>query len=285
MSKLQLPNVTLCAVDSAHPELAARALEISTRHCQFHQTFLMSDQNVRGSFETVTIPRLGSSAAYSHFILKELHRYIETPYVLIAQWDVYVTDHNCWQDEFLQYDYIGAVWPWDWVPDHKRVGNGGFSLRSKRLLDITAHDDNFVHQPDQPEDRVICDANYDYLTAQCGIRFAPVDVAQRFSHECQLPNLPTFGFHALFNIWQHNSDAEMMDLIPQLRPYLLKSQSCIELVIHSYNLRNFSVLKVLYTAMKASLSDAEILDSMSHYAQHKIDMHHCLHMCEQLLNP
>ena len=34
-------------------------------------------------------------------------------------------------DTWRQYDYIGAVWNWY---DKDRVGNGGFSFRSKILL-------------------------------------------------------------------------------------------------------------------------------------------------------
>ena len=36
---------------------------------------------------------------------------------------------------FFDYDYIGAPWPNNFV---NRVGNGGFSLRSKKFLELTA---------------------------------------------------------------------------------------------------------------------------------------------------
>ena len=42
-------------------------------------------------------------------------------------------DGAAWRPEFLDYDYIGAVWPH--VLDKYNVGNGGFSLRSKALLE------------------------------------------------------------------------------------------------------------------------------------------------------
>jgi hypothetical protein len=38
-----------------------------------------------------------------------------------------------WDPEFLDWDYIGAKW--FWAEAGKRVGNGGFSLRSYKLLE------------------------------------------------------------------------------------------------------------------------------------------------------
>ncbi len=61
----------------------------------------------------------------------------DTDYVLIVQNDGFPLRRGL--DEFVgKYDYIGAPWErhmtyYDWYPDRYRVGNGGFSLRSKRL--------------------------------------------------------------------------------------------------------------------------------------------------------
>lgn len=279
-----LKDVTICAIDSVHPHLAARALTLSSKFCTFQSSLLLTDQDIQGpAFRTIPIQRLNSSEDYSRFILAELTTHIHTPFVLIVQWDGYVVDANQWQESFLQYDYIGAVWPWDWVPDHKRVGNGGFSLRSKRLLDITSYDPQFIYVEGQPEDLLIGNVNHEYLTESCNIQFAPVDLANQFAYECLVPNTPTLGFHGLFNIWRHNNDEQMLDIIDQLSAYLLKSQSYIELIIHYYNLRNFKLLTALYKKMKTSLNDEDIISSFKHYAQYKIDMNHCIHLCEQLL--
>ena len=40
--------------------------------------------------------------------------------------------HLLWDPKFLNYDYIGALWP---HYKENQVGNGGFSLRSKKLLE------------------------------------------------------------------------------------------------------------------------------------------------------
>ena len=79
------------------------------------------------------IPRVASAREYSRFVIKDLLRDIATDFVQIIQWDGYVINGPAWTNEFLDYDYIGARW---WFRKHDRnVGNGGFSLRSRRLLE------------------------------------------------------------------------------------------------------------------------------------------------------
>jgi hypothetical protein len=77
------------------------------------------------------------------------------------------------------------------------VGNGGFSLRSKRLL-RALQDDAFP--PLHPEDRAICRTWRDQLERRYSISFAPEVMADRFAFEGTLPNQPTFGFHGGFNV-------------------------------------------------------------------------------------
>ena len=48
------------------------------------------------------------------------------------QWDGYAVNPGAWDAAFLDCDYLGAKWSWH--KDAMRVGNGGFSLRSRRLL-------------------------------------------------------------------------------------------------------------------------------------------------------
>ena len=69
----------------------------------------------------------------NHLLLK---KYIDTDFCLIIQGDGFVIHPENWTDEFLKYDYIGA--PWRNLAHYSfiRVGNGGFSLRSKKLLKI-----------------------------------------------------------------------------------------------------------------------------------------------------
>ena len=77
-----------------------------------------------------------------------------------------------------------------------RVGNGGFSLRSKQLLELTSGP-KFVYK-EKNEDELICHVNRDYLVSN-GIKFAPEELARYFSYERELSNIETFGFHGEFH--------------------------------------------------------------------------------------
>src|SRR5690242_16021729 len=106
-SIVDLHNVTVCAADSLHPELAARALGICMDQCRFGDALLFSDKSVSTRARLVPISPLKSKADYSTFILRDLIRHIRTPWVLIVQWDGYVVDASAWREAFFDYDYIG----------------------------------------------------------------------------------------------------------------------------------------------------------------------------------
>ena len=133
---LALPDVTLCCVDTANHALALRALARSRDQISFARTVLVSDRPldaaVAQSIEIALIPPLASRDAYSDFVLKSLLPHVATSHVLLVQWDGYVINPAAWDPAFLECDYIGAKWFWH--EDGMRVGNGGFSLRSRRLL-------------------------------------------------------------------------------------------------------------------------------------------------------
>jgi hypothetical protein len=121
----------------------------------------------------------------------------------VIQYDGFILNPDAWCDEYLDYDYIGAAW--DELDDGWIVGNGGFSLRSKRLLALLQTDDTILDPtaldpPDAPEDWYICVMIREYLEAH-GIRFAPVDLAKRFSLEggesVGVTWTNQFGFHGL----------------------------------------------------------------------------------------
>ena len=122
-------------------------------------------------------------------MVKEIGQHITTSHVLVSQWDGYIINESAWKKEWLDYDYIGAVWS-DGV-----VGNGGFSLRSKRLMDALK-DDRF-NAPFFPEDEKICRDWRKVLESEFGLKFAPPEVASDFSIEGgRYTN--QFGFHSFF---------------------------------------------------------------------------------------
>jgi hypothetical protein len=241
--KLDLAGVTLCAIDCAMPQLAARALERSLALCDFADAVLFTDTSVPGRFRTVAIDRLASKDDYSRFVFRDLVRFVETPFVLIVQWDGYVLEPTAWDPAFLNFDYVGAKWPW--YKDGMTVGNGGFSLRSHRLLEALANG-HYPLASGFSEDDLICRLYRKRLAAEAGILFAPESVADAFSYERSLPAAPTFGFHGLFNMWRHVEDAEMVALAAKFAPHLFATREFFEITLQYFLLRKFGPLECLY---------------------------------------
>jgi hypothetical protein len=193
--KPNLPSVTLIVVDCVDYDRARLAFDHCRLSCDFGQAWLLTHFETKDPW-VYSIPKISSIEEYSSFIIKELANYVITDHVLVAQWDGFVWKPELWDDEFLKYDYIGAPWPSNilhpGVPKHFNVGNGGFSLRSKRLQQFLRDDPNITMH--RAEDVAICQLNRAYLEAK-GFTFAPYELAKKFSWEC-LPQSPAFGVHA-----------------------------------------------------------------------------------------
>lgn len=195
--RLHLPRVTLCAVSSVNLEATKRALEFSLRLVRFGACKLLTDvvsSTVHSEIEIVPITPLRSSTAYSEFMQLELHKYVDTSHCLVTQWDGHVLNPACWRNEFLEYDYIGASWPQ--YDDGHDVGNGGFSLRSQRLMRLC---ENPTFITSHPEDVAIGRDNRKWLEEQ-GMRFASRELADLFAAERTGDLKKTFGFHGAWNM-------------------------------------------------------------------------------------
>lgn len=201
---LDLPDVTLFCADTVAHDLTVAALDDCLRHVRFGDVKLFSDRTL--GRDEVRIEKFASSAEMTRFVNYEMPRYIKTSHVLYFQWDGWIVDPSQWTDEFLRYDYIGAPW---WYGDGYNVGNSGFCLRSKALIDfLAAHPDEFP--PGSPEDEVLC---RHYRRALPQFRWADEDLAWRFAFERTVRNpvfweadiwpfpvVPSaFGFHGAFN--------------------------------------------------------------------------------------
>lgn len=218
--QLQLPGVALVAVTSVAIDATARAVSRSMEGVEFAQAIWFSDQAppalLAGRVIWRKIERLTSRAAYSQFMLRGLGQWVETPHILTVQWDGFVTDPNAWDPTCLDYDFVGAPWPH--FGPQAVVGNGGFSLRSKRLLDAL---EQLPIKHDEPEDVAICRTWRGDLVEHHHIRFAPPDLAQTFSRE-RMPAIgPSFGFHGIFNMGEFLDDDEMLTILRTFEPELI----------------------------------------------------------------
>lgn len=203
--RIRLDQVSLLCVETRRPQLALHAMERCLRQIDFGECLLLSPTSIPAHprIRHVAIPDITSTEQYSEFMVRRLGDYFSKEHVLVVQWDGFVTDASRWDPRFLDYDYIGA--PWAGRP--VSVGNGGFSLRSRRLVEALQRIDTpVVH----PEDYCICERYRPELEDEHGIRFAPTEVASRFSWEEIPPAMPSFGFHAFFNFHRVLSESELL---------------------------------------------------------------------------
>ncbi len=211
MEKIKLENVTLVCVTSVNVERAINALKYSCRGIDFKEVKLLTDKDISDSKIIVEKIIPLDLNGYSKFIVYDLYKHINTEFALIIQDDGFVINPDKWEDEFLKYDYIGA--PWALPSDNFsyrdpfgnliRVGNGGFSLRSKKLLSLSTelklewksyfgfyNEDGFFTCHNR------------HLFEKEGCKYAPLEVAVRFSKEREIEEnkgIITFGFHGKYS--------------------------------------------------------------------------------------
>lgn len=220
---LNLPQVTLCCVDTRMPEMALNAMRICMAQVRFGEVLLFTrpDHGLRDLpdwLRVIEIDHIRNIEDYSRFLLKEMGPWLRTSHMLIVQWDGYVLDASTWDDDFLKVDYIGAVWPQ--FHDAHRVGNGGFSLRSRKLLNALAHNDL---PPHHPEDMCICRTHRDLLEQRWGIVFADEAMAHRFAFERARVSPRSFGFHGLSNMALVLDELALAQLIEHAPPSIFGS--------------------------------------------------------------
>ncbi len=207
--RVPMADTTLVCVDCRNHELAISALRRSMAQCTFERVLFFTNQafDLPG-IEVTRIPDIASIADYSRFMIKSLGGHIQTGFALVIQHDGYVVNGRRWSAEFQEYDYAGAPW------SGGRVGNGGFSLRSKRLLRALA-DARITELV--PEDRAICETYRGLLESEHGVRFAPAELAASFSFETLPPPGPTLGFHGLTHLVRivDMSEAELANYRPE----------------------------------------------------------------------
>lgn len=207
--RLQLPNVTLAAMTSVKIKPTIEALKYSMKDIDFGEVTLITHKKPWGLPKDIKfqyIDRLRSINDFNFDMIYRMHEYIHTDYLLLVHYDGFVVNPDKWQDEFLEYDYIGSPFPLpkddfsyrDKNGELCRVGNS-VSLRSKRLLEYPAKakipfesDHGFFN-----EDGFICCKNKHLFEAE-GMRYAPLELAVQFGQESMIPEaegIRPFVFH------------------------------------------------------------------------------------------
>ena len=203
---IKLPDVTMVVVDTKAHALTKLALDDTLSQIEPAEVLVFTDDEFPFAPTSIRkIEPLASMDDYNSVIWGMPPFFVKTSHMLVFQWDGWVTDGSLWSDDWLQYDYIGARWPW--FSDEHCIGNGGFSLRSMRLVRHLS-DQGIAPELGKAEDLKLCRDLRPALEAE-GFRWAPVEVAELFSFEIARPPHATFGFHDVRN-FRHLLTAERL---------------------------------------------------------------------------
>ncbi len=226
-------TITLVIIDTESYVLANVALERTLKSFPINEVLIFSDNPEKwGSFSVIKIDKISSFKEYNHILLSDLPLYLRTDFALIVQFDGFVINPSAFSDFFFNFDYIGAPWPAGWIDKNQgpMVGNGGFSLRSRRLVEALKNLTDDIRF-DIPEDITICRFLRPMLEEYHSIDFAPIEVARFFSVElggskCNTP----FGFHGLQHLPRVYGDNYefLLDNLPS-RCFIPGSQKLLEL--------------------------------------------------------
>ena len=209
MGKIMEKGVSIIGIDGRDDQNRVdsllRAILYSQKQTRFDATILsvIKPSIPSPNVDWVSISPINNKKEYSHFVLMELHKYQKSSHTLMVQRDGFVVNGESWKDSFLEYDYIGSPWPSDWPVStfSNRVGNGGFSLRSSKLISVCPFL-NYKDVDTSAED-VVISVSFRSCLETLGLKFAPLDVASLFSLEwLEEPNEyknVTFGFHDKHN--------------------------------------------------------------------------------------
>ena len=214
--KPDLHDVTVCTVDLANVALSARALRLSVAQCDFADAMLISSEPVQVSFRTIRIDEMKSLAAYQVSWIKELPALIHSALRADRAMGRLKRDRfPMAKPSFRRSHYIGARWRS--FTDGMSVGNGGFSLRSKKVAGGIARPALYRRRRGQRGS-----AHLPRLAAglesEFGIRFAPNAVAHRFSYENIVRERTDIRFSRHGQHAAACRDAEMIELVAGLAP-------------------------------------------------------------------
>ena len=195
MYKKNLPNIDLISINCVDAYQSAAAINYCQQFINFGNSILITHQDVDvDNIEFHLLLDKFNWNQYNDYVLKLIDQ-TSHDYVLLIQDDGHIVNPDLWDDEYLNYDYVGAPWPFEesWIKlqyesqkdymrkvfPSNRVGNGGFSLRSKKFLEFS---NQFDSCNELGEDSFLCIRKYEEAI-DYGIKFAPFELAVKFSYE------------------------------------------------------------------------------------------------------
>lgn len=197
---LDFSNVTLLFVETRAHKITARVIADCISKCNFGEILIYTDKPglipVAANVRYIAVPDFPNKKEAGQFYYQFAMHEVRTDFALMLEWDGGIKDVEAWTPEFFNYDYIGA--PWKVSPHEENrldVGNGGFTLMSKRLGEFL-----FKHANEYPSytDWDVCRKWRPVLEAHHGFKWPSRALATKFSWELTQQPEKVFGFHATF---------------------------------------------------------------------------------------
>lgn len=166
---LSLPEVCLFGIDAHDPAGLLRAAEICTGDIDFGAEVIITQHDYFRGRE-----------GYSKWMIASLWDAVkdnDCTHVLTIHGDGFIQNPMAWDNEWLKLDMLGATWVYK---DGLNVGQGGFSLRSKKFIEICSRlDITDFH----PEDCKLSRKYRPFLEKEFGLVWGTEEQANRFSIE------------------------------------------------------------------------------------------------------
>lgn len=196
-ARLDLPDVTIWAASwSKDIKMLNRTLDV-LEHCDrlircrgfvlFHFLPLQRNPYLSVPFDRIPVRELNMQT-WNPFVNREVPQHLKHGFAMSVHEDGFPINLSMWDPAFLNYDYIGAPW------DDGVVGNGGFNIESEKLMREKLTMPVTPEEANTASDYYVCRNMAPYLQGR-GIRFAPRDLALKFSTEMIGNEWPSFGFH------------------------------------------------------------------------------------------
>ena len=189
-----IKDVTLLAIDCTDRIRGTiEALNICVENIEFGDVVLLRHEKPNNLPSFIThreIKEIKNIDEYNSFVFLDLYKYFDTSHVLLGQDHAYILHPEVWDDNWLKFDYIGS--PWGIVPNAyianngeiSRVGNGGFSIRSKKICRLPSEKGWGLREEQgfKNEDGQICCYWKKEMLIE-GVKYAPLNVAVEFGYE------------------------------------------------------------------------------------------------------
>jgi len=213
-NKIKIPDVTLLAISSTEEEGSIKSLVKCCEQIEFGNVKFVSHKKPESMPDFITweyCPQIKSFYDFDCYVFPNIGNHIQTSHMLMVQSHAWIIHAELWDDNWLQYDFIGSPWVErsEFISfstgEMVRVGNGGFSLRSKKILDLPQKLNlPVVSDRGYTSDDGLLNSYYRKIFLENGINYPDVHIASRFAFEnivSENIDIVPFGFHKFLPPW------------------------------------------------------------------------------------